>query len=223
MDETKFETTKAKFVHAAINAINVIGRPMAACEIEVYIRGKSWELLRNMPPDYAKIILNLETPRLFTKYKTTTPIRGVDRRAIFYGITGKSYTEDFVLFDPKSKREKPLTSSSSPSVVSSPNSPPNTNENLANNFTFFHDTTSDQAGSAWHFLTQNIPYNNNIWRELIKSIQTIDIAVSRNECSPTLVDTIIKKSKILSQPQYSPYVATILSREILIKTANQDN
>ena len=229
MNKHQFDTLESKFVQVAIEAINQLGRPMASSEIEVFIRGKYPNLLMKMPPDYARIILSMESPGIFTKYKSNAPIRGVDRRAVFFGLSSKEYPSDKFRFAEGKAKQKgsqvttPSEECSTPngdnafqgkkseesSVVESP---------MDNKFNAsFREVSSFEASTAWQFITENIQYTDPIWKEILKGIQTIDQEASKGSCSSNMVSTIINSSDLIKESQFLSYIIIIFSREVIVK------
>jgi hypothetical protein len=78
----------------AYEIINKSPRPLAACEIMSIIRDNEpvlWRKISTKCKDYTRIILSQEKSNKITKFKCVKPPNEVDKRANFFGISGRAY------------------------------------------------------------------------------------------------------------------------------------
>lgn len=115
--------TSAKLRVRAMQAITEAKRPLAASEIESSLRINDHHLFKEISAkcgDYLRVILSLTHSDVFSKYKPTKPIHGIDRRAIFFGLADGDY-------DPEQWKRvvsKSSNSMQSPDKESSPQEKP---------------------------------------------------------------------------------------------------
>ena len=89
--------TSTKLRNKALEIIREVGRPMASHEIANWIREHDLELadlLKEKCSDYVRIILSVTQDSAIVKYKSLTPIPGVDKRSTFYGLSDQQYRKD---------------------------------------------------------------------------------------------------------------------------------
>ena len=89
--------TSAKLRNKAMEIIKKTGRPMAASEIEVWLRAHDhhlWKDISSKCEDYVRIILSLTRETSLLKYKPIRPIQGIDKRSTFFGLASVQYPED---------------------------------------------------------------------------------------------------------------------------------
>lgn len=85
--------TSTKLRATAMKAIESIKRPMSAHEIEHWISQhdkRFWREVSTKCYDYVRIILSVTKEKL-VQYKCKTQMRGIDRRAVFYGLSNVNY------------------------------------------------------------------------------------------------------------------------------------
>ena len=95
----------------AYEVISKSSRPLAACEIESWIRANDavlWKKVSSKCKDYIRIILSQTRGDKISKFKCVKPPSDVDKRANFFGITGRTYdSNDWILVDDdKNKNSK---------------------------------------------------------------------------------------------------------------------
>jgi hypothetical protein len=78
-------------------ALEMIGhyhRPIAVDELRSWLKGNDPELWTQSAAkcnDYIRMILAQTKNNVFVKYKSRTPVEGVDRRAVFFGLSKEHY------------------------------------------------------------------------------------------------------------------------------------
>lgn len=108
----------------AYEIISKASRPLAACEIESWIRNNDpflWKRVSIKCKDYVRIILSQTRGDKISKFKCLKPPNDVDKRSNFFGISGRSYNpNDWVLVeDDKHKTNKKSNKDSSSESYSS--------------------------------------------------------------------------------------------------------
>lgn len=89
--------TSTKLRLKAIDVIKNSKRPLASHEIQDWIRENDEELYKLISQkcsDYVRIILSVTQDSPIIKYKSLTPIQGVDKRLTFYGLMDKNYNKN---------------------------------------------------------------------------------------------------------------------------------
>ena len=96
----------------ACEIISKMGRPMAASEIEIWLRLHEkplWKDVSSKCEDYVRIILSLTQKEKLLKFRPTKPIEGIDKRSTFFGLASEQYDQDqWRQFVPQSTHEKSL-------------------------------------------------------------------------------------------------------------------
>jgi hypothetical protein len=80
----------------AVEMIKAFGRPVAAEEFRIWLRENDRDLAAEMSSkcaDYARMILTQTRNNVFVKFRSRQPISGIDRRAVFFGLTGIAYDD----------------------------------------------------------------------------------------------------------------------------------
>ena len=93
--------TSARLRNRTMEILEKMKRPMAACEIENWLRtndSKLWKDVSEKCEDYVRIILSLTSSDILLKFKPIKQIQGIDKRATFFGLAKESY-------DPKQWRQ----------------------------------------------------------------------------------------------------------------------
>jgi hypothetical protein len=91
------QRTSTKLRHKAVEIISRAGRPLMGNEIENQIREldkQLWTEISLKCHDYTRIILSMTDENIICKYKSRFVVKGVDRRAIYYGLSSVKYPED---------------------------------------------------------------------------------------------------------------------------------
>ena len=96
MEEGKVEVihTSDKLRSKAVDIIREMGRPMAASEIEIWLRlhnSELWEEVSKKCDDYVRIILSISQEGQIVKYRPMRRIQGIDKRATFFGLVSENY------------------------------------------------------------------------------------------------------------------------------------
>jgi hypothetical protein len=103
----------------AVEMIKAYARPVAAEEFRIWLRENDRELASEMSSkcaDYARMILTQTRNNVFVKFKSRQPMPGIDRRAVFFGLTGVPY-DDGRWFTQDDSSEQMMMQPASPSPV----------------------------------------------------------------------------------------------------------
>ena len=88
--------TSTKLRVKAVEIIKNAKRPLSTHEIESHLRIHEpymWCEISEKCSDYVRIILSLTRSDIVKKYKSKRQIRGIDKRATFFGLTSEQYSE----------------------------------------------------------------------------------------------------------------------------------
>ena len=216
--EEEFDSFKSMVIKASKEAIHELQRPMTVHEIEVYIRGKSdqrWTILSERAPDVLRIILTLATPYVFTKYKARVTLRGIDRRAIFYGISGERYPDcEWKMIDSK-RRKKPTDIL--PTEETKVQNDPETVENMPIYSKHYKPVDKETSDKCWVNLIEKIPQDNKIWKELTNARNYICEESRKGKLAPDIIDRIFMNNAELLMTDCTNDIECILSREVYIR------
>ena len=94
--ERDITNTSVRLRKKAIEAIMKERRPLAVQEIKEYIRisdKELWDEVSEKCNDYIRVILSMTKSTVFAKYKSKTPVQGIDRRSSYYGLASETYPE----------------------------------------------------------------------------------------------------------------------------------
>lgn len=111
MIQGDFTHTSTKLRMKAIDIIKQAGRPLSTHEIECNLRNNDpymWSEISSKCSDYVRIILSLTRGSIIVKFKSLKPLKGIDRRATFFGLSTELYPENEWIKQketPKSKSE----------------------------------------------------------------------------------------------------------------------
>lgn len=86
--------TSTRLRTKTVEIMSYVDRPLTSHEILSHIRQIDPALYAEVAgkcPDYIRIILSLTKGNIIGRYKSIRGVKGIDRRAIFYGLTSKSY------------------------------------------------------------------------------------------------------------------------------------
>lgn len=112
MSGTNSQHTSSKLRNKSLEIIKKMGRPMAASEIEIWLRihePELWQDIAGKCEDYVRIILSLTRSSVLLKYRPLKPIQGIDKRSTFFGLTSEKYdSAQWETFTPKSTHAKSL-------------------------------------------------------------------------------------------------------------------
>lgn len=203
------DTTVEKILQKAEVAIKDLGRPMTIHEIEIYFRVKDekiWIVLSSKSQNYLKTIVTLASPLRFLRYETLVAIRGIDRRAIFYGLADHVYPADkWKCLDEKKKSKEHVTKPVAAPISNS------------EKYEHFRNVSSEVADDSWNYLTYILPKSDPIWNELVQAIYKIGRSASNGKCSPSILKDVFNESTTLKSSPFQSYIENILSREVIIR------
>ena len=209
------DTTKGKILQKVEEAMKDLGRPMTIHEVEVYFRVKDekmWGILSSKSQDYLKTIVSLSSPLKFLRYKSKEAIRGIDRRAVFYGLADEVYpAEKWRCLDERKKIEEP--------AIESPIVPVETVAPIRNpeKYEHFRNVSSEVVGDSWNYLTYVLPKSDPMWNELVQAIYKIGKSANNGICSPSILKNVFDESTTLKFSPFQYYIENILSREVIIR------
>jgi hypothetical protein len=84
--------------NASVEALEEVGKPMTAHEIEAWISKNHLQLNKELVTkcyDYVRIILSLSSAKCIVKYRSTTQLSGIDHRSSFFGLADTDYNRNY--------------------------------------------------------------------------------------------------------------------------------
>jgi hypothetical protein len=91
--------TSTRLRLAAVRALNEIGRPVTAHEVEQWLTSNDpdlWAEVSEKCYDYVRMILSLTRNSAIVKYRSREIRQGVDRRVAFYGLPSANYDDGWI-------------------------------------------------------------------------------------------------------------------------------
>jgi hypothetical protein len=219
--------TSTRLRAAAILALAEFKRPITAHEVEKWVQEhdpKVWNELSGKCYDYVRIILSLTTDGTITKYKSTSALPGIDRRAAFYGLTNGNYDSNQWVPVNAAVRKKLLPNAR---TTSEENSPPNVGdmETSQSAPVFVSEDVGPQkerlpgspSDHSWFGLTTLVPAKDPFWTAFMTAIDSIKGRIEVGGSVEGVVKEIMEENPGFNRPNMSDYVTQILTREATLK------
>ena len=194
--------TSKKLRDKATSLILSSGRPLAAHEIENYIRRNEielWSEIKKKCSDYVRIILSFSKNQIFMKYKPNYNMRGFDKRTIFYGVKGQNYSSNYW------------------SILS---------ENKYNEILYVTKeeyVTIEEIEKSWNILNENISTSDNFWKDLINGLRIISNEYENGKEMKNIINEIFQKFPSLQKESYREYILKIFWREVELNKNSKKN
>jgi hypothetical protein len=229
--------TSTKVRLAAMKALNDVGRPLTAHELEEWLMHNDKELWTEVSGkcyDYIRMILSLTRNNGIVKYRPNVTVRGVDKRVAFYGIPGESYGGEWGQISGLKKRgrtrKKPKGSSwsvthpsddeeiddSAKSSEGAPKSPSDSKTDTPKIPEVIEEVIDYQALNSWKALSDRCDLQNPLWSQLLCALTDAKDYIEDERTAEDVLRHVFKNYPLLLGTDVIQDVTTIICREIII-------
>lgn len=228
--------TSVRLRQMAIKAIEEIGRPITAHEMETWLATNEpglWHEVQQKCYDYVRMILSVTKNNIIVRYKCIHGIEGVDRRAIFYGLSSKYYDDKDWIRDPEGKKrrsnkktkkeiiyeiEQEELPPSSPEVLEEEPVAPAVEQCTDYNLPAIEYVNEQVASASWKKLSNEVLMSDPLWVELLQALNDVKLYIDQGYEAQHVLRYLFDSYESFHDPMIAADAYSILCREAIVNS-----
>jgi hypothetical protein len=226
--------TSTKVRLAALRALQEMGRPLTAHELEEWLSTHDCDLWKEVSGkcyDYIRMILTLTRNNAIVKYRSNVSVPGIDKRLAYFGIPEAGYDESWTQVTglkrrgrTKGKRASTTRPASPPAERESRRSSDEgaesqsteTSEGDFESPEFIEDVSDETALESWKALSDRHNLQSPMWGHLLCALMDAKDYTTDGRPPQNMLHSVYRKYPLLQDEEVLNHAAVILCREVKI-------